>query len=42
VAGRDYDRLLKRFETLLERIEAVLPAPPRATDWRASTAFRWR
>jgi predicted AAA+ superfamily ATPase len=42
VAGGEYDRLLKRFEALLERVETVLPAAPSATDWRASTAFRWR
>ncbi|MGH8714416.1 MAG: DUF815 domain-containing protein, partial [Casimicrobiaceae bacterium] len=38
---RDIDRLLARAETILGRLEALLPAPPVAPDWRAR-AFRWR
>ncbi len=33
--------LLARAETVLERLEVLLPAPPPAPDWRAR-AFRWR
>ena len=33
--------LLARVEGVLARVEAVLPPPPAAPDWRA-TAFRWR
>ena len=37
------DRFLRRAESLLERIEAVLPpAHPREPDWKRSFAFRWR
>ena len=36
------DRLLARVETLIDRIEAVLPQPLRAPDWSASVAFRYR
>jgi predicted AAA+ superfamily ATPase len=32
---------LARAESLLARVEALLPAPPPATDWTAH-AFRWR
>jgi predicted AAA+ superfamily ATPase len=34
-------RFLERAETLLARVEALLPAAQPATDWSA-TAFRWR
>ncbi|MBS1219039.1 MAG: hypothetical protein H6R21_2172 [Proteobacteria bacterium] len=34
--------LVARAETLLARIELLLPAPPAAVDWKASIAFRWR
>jgi predicted AAA+ superfamily ATPase len=34
--------LLARAESLLARIEAVLPHPPAAPDWNASIAFRYR
>jgi predicted AAA+ superfamily ATPase len=42
VPASDNEKLLKRFEALLDRIDASLPTPPAAMDWRASTAFRWR
>jgi predicted AAA+ superfamily ATPase len=34
--------LIARAETLLARLEAVLPHPPAAPDWNASIAFRYR
>ena len=34
--------LLARAESLLARLEIVLPQPLRMPDWSASTAFRWR
>jgi hypothetical protein len=37
----DLAHLIARAEGLLERLEAVLPAPVPATDWHAA-AFRWR
>ena len=36
------ETLIARAETLLGRLEAVLPRPATATDWRASIAFRYR
>ena len=38
----DLDRLIKRGEALLERVEALLPPAPPPVDWEASIAFRWR
>ena len=35
------DHLISRLETLIDRVEAVLPAGVPETDWSAS-AFRWR
>jgi predicted AAA+ superfamily ATPase len=37
-----FERLLQRAETLIDRIEAVLPQRLSAPDWAASTAFRYR
>jgi hypothetical protein len=37
-----FDTLLARAETVLARLEAVLPQPAMAPDWSASTAFRYR
>jgi uncharacterized protein len=37
-----FERLLQRAETLLARIESVLPQPLGAPDWSASVAFRYR
>jgi hypothetical protein len=34
--------LIERVEALLARIEAIVPHPLAAPDWRASTAFRYR
>ena len=36
------ERLLERAESLLARLETVLPAAPAAPDWQAAVAFRWR
>ncbi|MEN9903505.1 MAG: hypothetical protein RLZZ555_70 [Pseudomonadota bacterium] len=37
-----FERLLQRAESLIERIEAVLPQPLTEPDWHASVAFRYR
>ncbi len=36
------ERLLARAETVLGRLEAILPTPPLAPDWASAVAFRWR
>jgi len=36
------ESLIHRAETLLARLEAVLPHPPAAPDWSSSVAFRYR
>lgn len=36
------EHLISRAETLIGRLEAVLPQPLREPDWAASTAFRYR
>lgn len=38
----EFERLIKRGEALLERLEAFLPPAPRSVDWNAGIAFRWR
>ncbi|MSQ19898.1 MAG: ATP-binding protein [Betaproteobacteria bacterium] len=38
----DYSKLIARVESILERIEAVLPPPIASIDWKASIAYRWR
>src|SRR5688572_2363921 len=38
----DLDSLIARAESLMARLEAVLPHPPHAPDWSASIAFRYR
>jgi predicted AAA+ superfamily ATPase len=40
-ASEPLARVLERAEGVLARVEALLPAPPPATDW-AARAFRWR
>src|SRR5262245_33004682 len=37
----DLDKLLAHAESVLDRIESILPPAPPPTDWNA-TAFRWR
>ena len=38
----DIEKLIARAESLLARLEAVLPAAESAPDWDGATAFRWR
>src|SRR5436190_14728319 len=38
----DFDSLIARAESLVHRLEAVLPHPLAAPDWSASVAFRYR
>ncbi|HUW36807.1 MAG TPA: ATP-binding protein [Rhodocyclaceae bacterium] len=38
----ELSRFLTRAEALLARVEALLPAPLPAPDWRAAVAFRWQ
>ena len=38
----DLDRLIKRAEQVLERLEAALPPKLPAPDWTAALAYRWR
>ena len=36
------ERLISRVETLVQRIEAVLPQPLSAPNWAAAVAWRYR
>lgn len=36
------DQFLSRAETLLDKLEALLPRTYQAPDWNAAVAFRWR
>ena len=36
------DKFLERAERLLDRLEAILPAPAATVDWQGGIAFRWR
>jgi hypothetical protein len=38
----DWDPLLHKLGQILDRAERILPQPPQAPDWAASTAYRWR
>ncbi len=38
----DLDRLLARFDALLQRAESLLPPAPQAIDWAQTRAARWR
>ncbi|HET9403680.1 MAG TPA: ATP-binding protein [Burkholderiales bacterium] len=38
----DAAKLIKQAEGILARLERLLPQEPPPTDWKASTAFRWR
>jgi predicted AAA+ superfamily ATPase len=40
--NESFERLMARVETLITRIESVLPQPLSAPDWHASVAFRYR
>jgi hypothetical protein len=36
------ERFLGRVDTLIDRLEKLVPAGTQAVDWSAGTAFRWR
>ena len=38
----ELDRVLARFDALLQRAEALLPPAPQAIDWANTRAARWR
>jgi uncharacterized protein len=38
----DVAKLISRAESLLARLEAIVPQPLPAPDWKAAHAFRWR
>ena len=40
--NESFERLIARVETLITRIESVLPQPLSAPDWHTSVAFRYR
>lgn len=40
--NEQFERLITRVESLMARIESVLPQPLSAPDWSASVAFRYR
>ena len=40
--NEQFERLMVRVESLMARIESVLPQPLSAPDWRASVAYRYR
>ena len=40
--NEQFERLMARVESLVTRIESVLPQPLRAPDWGGSVAFRYR
>ena len=42
MSAASLDHLLSRAESLLARLESVLPTPLTAPDWAASAAFRYR
>jgi predicted AAA+ superfamily ATPase len=40
--NESFERLMARVESLVTRIESVLPRPLSAPDWQASVAYRYR
>jgi predicted AAA+ superfamily ATPase len=38
----DVEKLISRAESLLARIESIVPQPAPPPDWKAAHAFRWR
>ena len=40
--NEQFERLMARVESLMTRIESVLPHPLSAPDWTASVAYRYR
>ncbi len=39
---KDWDKLYNQAETLLSRLEELLPVEQPEPDWKAAVAFRWR
>lgn len=39
---KKFDQVLDRAESLLGRLEAILPAPLAEPEWKSAIAFRWR
>lgn len=39
---KDWDKLYNQAETLLSRLEELLPGEQPEPDWKAAVAFRWR
>jgi len=40
--SKDLSQWLARLDALMDRVEAILPAPAPLPDWNASVAFRWK
>lgn len=40
--NENFERLMKRAEALISRVEGILPQPMTAPDWTASIAWRYR
>jgi len=40
--NKQFERLMARVESLVTRIESILPQPLSAPDWNASVAYRYR
>lgn len=38
----ELEQLVARANLLIDRLEGILPPPPKAIDWGAAIAFRWR
>lgn len=39
---KELEQLVARANALIDRLEGVLPSAPKAIDWDAAIAFRWR
>ena len=39
---KELELLVARANALIDRLEGILPPPPKAIDWDAAIAFRWR
>lgn len=37
-----FEKLIARIDRLLDRIDGLVPRPPRAPQWESGIAFRWR
>jgi predicted AAA+ superfamily ATPase len=40
--GDALERVIRRIDGLIDRLEPLFPSPPPAAEWSASIAFRWR